>query len=445
MAQKILFSPVGTADPVANGMDGALIHIIRHYKPDYVYIYLTDKFKKLKQEDEAVYRNGKYSNRYDYALEQIQKQTGHHFDYEYVEGSSSEEPHLFDPMLKEFDEQLVKIYADHPDVDTLYLNVSSGTPAMKNALLTLSIYNDLGVLEPLQVAGPEKRSHQSMDDKDDYILQWENNEDTNDTERRFEPMDQLPNYSNKLEKNIVRNLINQYNYHGAWSIVKANREVYGETFVNMLGAVVGKYDLNRNEVRKFNNRLEDKYIVPLHDSEVEYMILWNLKLVKLNEVTDYLRAMSPTLVYLFDKIAQQAYKNLSIYQKKDRDGELMWDEDRLWRENTELYDVLSGDNNRFFKHPTAHQLLNIVRHYYKGSTAVVKNLEKMRDFEKKLRNVAAHQPRAFSKEEIIKIAHMSIEDFNKQIRVLAQNCNFVSKEQWKEYDQLNELLSELLI
>ena len=31
---KILFSPIGTTDPVRNCRDGACLHILRHYHPD---------------------------------------------------------------------------------------------------------------------------------------------------------------------------------------------------------------------------------------------------------------------------------------------------------------------------------------------------------------------------------------------------------------------------
>ena len=38
---RILFSPIGNTDPITNNYDGAMLHIIREYRPDKVYLYLS--------------------------------------------------------------------------------------------------------------------------------------------------------------------------------------------------------------------------------------------------------------------------------------------------------------------------------------------------------------------------------------------------------------------
>ena len=48
----ILFSPVGTHDPIGISKDktkvseGSMLHIIRHYKPEIVYLYITEELNK---------------------------------------------------------------------------------------------------------------------------------------------------------------------------------------------------------------------------------------------------------------------------------------------------------------------------------------------------------------------------------------------------------------
>ena len=37
---RILFSPIGNTDPITNNYDGAMLHIIREYRPDKVYLCL---------------------------------------------------------------------------------------------------------------------------------------------------------------------------------------------------------------------------------------------------------------------------------------------------------------------------------------------------------------------------------------------------------------------
>lgn len=43
---KILFSPIGTTDPVRNCRDGACLHILRHYHPDKVVLYFTAEMEQ---------------------------------------------------------------------------------------------------------------------------------------------------------------------------------------------------------------------------------------------------------------------------------------------------------------------------------------------------------------------------------------------------------------
>ena len=38
---RILFSPIGDTDPVRYCYDGACLHIVRHYHPDKVVLFLT--------------------------------------------------------------------------------------------------------------------------------------------------------------------------------------------------------------------------------------------------------------------------------------------------------------------------------------------------------------------------------------------------------------------
>ena len=60
----ILFSPVGTHDPIGISKDktkiseGSMLHIIRHYKPEIVYLYVAKEVNKT-------------DNRYKRAIENL--------------------------------------------------------------------------------------------------------------------------------------------------------------------------------------------------------------------------------------------------------------------------------------------------------------------------------------------------------------------------------------
>ena len=48
----VLFSPVGTTDPITNCRDGALLHICRAYRPREVWLYLSDEMLRYHQSDD---------------------------------------------------------------------------------------------------------------------------------------------------------------------------------------------------------------------------------------------------------------------------------------------------------------------------------------------------------------------------------------------------------
>ena len=47
---RVLFSPVGTTDPVRNCRDGACLHILRHYQPDHVVLYYTAEMEEREKQ-----------------------------------------------------------------------------------------------------------------------------------------------------------------------------------------------------------------------------------------------------------------------------------------------------------------------------------------------------------------------------------------------------------
>ena len=49
---SVLFSGVGTTDPVRGNRDGAMMHIMRHYRPDTVYLFLTSEMIELDRKDD---------------------------------------------------------------------------------------------------------------------------------------------------------------------------------------------------------------------------------------------------------------------------------------------------------------------------------------------------------------------------------------------------------
>ena len=57
---KILYSAIGTTDPIRGCYDGGMLHIVRHYRPDMVVLFLS---KEMVDEEE---RNQQYTKAISY-------------------------------------------------------------------------------------------------------------------------------------------------------------------------------------------------------------------------------------------------------------------------------------------------------------------------------------------------------------------------------------------
>ena len=49
---KVLFSTLGMTDPIKNDYDGPLLHIMRHYRPQRVYLFMTKRICELADKDD---------------------------------------------------------------------------------------------------------------------------------------------------------------------------------------------------------------------------------------------------------------------------------------------------------------------------------------------------------------------------------------------------------
>ena len=159
MGKIILFSPVGGTDPisVANKKDGSLLHICRWYKPDEVILYMSAE----------IMENHKKDNRYIYCLEKLSELINKKMEYRFIERPELTEVQDFNFFYNEFREILKQTYKQMNKGDKLLLNVSSGTPAMKSALLGISNLGELP-FKAIQVTTPDESMNKvrNIDTKD---------------------------------------------------------------------------------------------------------------------------------------------------------------------------------------------------------------------------------------------------------------------------------------
>ena len=145
--ETILFSCLGSTDPVRGERDGAMLHIARHYKPERILWYMTKEMRLIAEKD----------NRYVLSIEYLKKQCpGNAPEILPPCCDELEDASDFDAFYDVFEEQLRSLSRKYPDAEIL-VNLSSGTPQMKTTLALLSSTLQFPI-RAIQVKNFENRS-----------------------------------------------------------------------------------------------------------------------------------------------------------------------------------------------------------------------------------------------------------------------------------------------
>lgn len=173
MGKKVLYSAVGGTDPIANFRDGSMLHICRIYKPDEVYLMMSQEISNHHRHDD----------RYRYCLNKLSEMINHKFNIHVIEYRDLTDVNMFDPVYECIAKDIESIRNNLNEDDILYVNVSSGTPAMKYCLQIISAVSDFNII-PIIVSTPTKKMNKHEEDKENYDFKdyWELNEDNDENE-----------------------------------------------------------------------------------------------------------------------------------------------------------------------------------------------------------------------------------------------------------------------
>ena len=166
--KQILFSCVGTTDPVRGEHDGPILHILRHYRPESVLLFLTPEIRELAETDD------RFGKTQAWICEHWE---GYQPEFHYME-SSIRNAHDIDALDQPLRETMAQLSRENPDAEIL-INLSSGTPQMQMILSQFAMdirYHARGI----QVSNFEKSSGQSQRANEksyDIELELECNED----------------------------------------------------------------------------------------------------------------------------------------------------------------------------------------------------------------------------------------------------------------------------
>ena len=431
---KILFSPVGMTDPVSEERDsvtkelvavheGALLQICRHELPDKIYLYFSKEACELEQQD----------HRYLGGMELLGQTLGTQFDIQVIERPELTEVHLFDEFLQDFRDILTKIRDENPDAEIL-VNVSSGTPAMKSTLQILASASELN-LKPLQV---ETWSYRPNHPRECNITQeWKINADLSPTAPKRVKESANTNLLYEFNRRILMKLIDTYDYHAAKTVALQLRGLIPPKFMELLDAAIFRSDAKFKDAQQKFRACGNENLMPSAVQTAEYFLLLDIY-VKKEKYTDFLRALTPFIIEIFDGALYQMFgiDLQSLTRKKDS---LMWDDYAL--KNSNLYGKFDQlpiyhQNDRKKHRPAppfpsgyvlSWHLTNLIENLAdpnKDRQFVTQTIE-LRNIEEAIRNLAAHTMQGFT-----------VSDFRKEVRRSPQELILLLKNYVRNYTDI---------
>ncbi len=298
--KRILFTCVGSTDPVRGLHDGPMLHIIRHYRPEQIVMYVTPEMANYDALDGRFRLTFEYLKRTypDYApsVERIYGDT--------VDVSE------FDCFYQPFEKAVRELNEIYPEAEIL-LNLSSGTTQMKMTMALLAM--DLRFpARGIQVKNFESRSgtsERSTSKTYDIEFEIEFNEDNEEgaANRCKEP--RLFVVRRAQDKKTIKTLLDQYQYD-ALNQMRSAIPADCRKLVRHLAARAS-YQLEEAEALANNvpapvnlypgRKTKDRALCRAYREESEYLLC--LKLMQKNkEYTNLVVRLNPLVLRL-----QQAY------------------------------------------------------------------------------------------------------------------------------------------
>lgn len=293
---RILISAVGTTDPIRGFRDGSMLHIVRHYRPERVILFISKEMGELEKKD----------NRYLEALTDFQKRNSDYRPQIERIYCDVEDVSEFDVFYDDFEKTIQQESKTYPDAEIL-LNLSSGTIQMKITLAFLAMdlrYKTTGI----QVKNPDKKSgtaDRSNSDKYDLALEIALNEDNEaGAEKRcIEP--ELFLIRRQAEKEKIQALLEAYDYRALTKIrvalPPACRKLVEQLNLRSSYDVKAAKEMAQNIKMPFNlypqNPEKRLRIKKEYDTVSEYLLCLKL-MQKRGDLTQFVLRLNPLIIVL---------------------------------------------------------------------------------------------------------------------------------------------------
>lgn len=435
MGKKYLFSPIGNTDPIKYLYDGSMLHICRYYKPDVVYLYLSKEMTEIHKKD----------NRYVETLNLLGGFLDHKFEIHVIENPDMVEVQQYDVFYDEFRKIISEIEEQKEKEDQLLVNMASGTPGMKSALLIMATLAEYRFL-PIQVSTPQRRSNLEHEERDEYDVKanWELDEDNEEgAENRCHEVKCL-NLMRLLKIDMIKKHLLSYDYHAALAVGK---EIKGE-----LNPVAWKW-LQAADAREVLDWERMNRILPENNGIIstvhkenekrvlfEYLLSLDLK-VKRGEYADFIRGITPLGIDLLEMVLKQYCEiDITQYYKKN---ERKWDNYKL--DDTEIVRIIKEKFYSFRYGVVYSSHLQPIIEKKCKNTLLKQRTEELVQVEQKVRNIAAHNIVSVTTEWVKEKTGKSVEDILWLLKYICEQVKInTRKENWNSYDYMNSRIIEEL-
>ena len=429
---KVLFSPIGSTDPISNYRDGGMLHICRHYRPDKVYLYISKEM--------CMYHD--LDDRYQAAIRMLGKEIGWNFEIVTICDREMEHVQLFDAFINMFEQSIDRIrQEDKPD--EILVNVSSGTPAMKSSLQMISmLWNDVSAV---QVSTPAKSSNKNHEDKDDYDLevQWELNEDREDGVENRCIISDAHHLLDRIKKENIQNYIQVYEYEAAKMMAETLYQKPSKQFFACLDIAIARQKLNIKYVNmnRKNYPIDDWFPIVEERAMKEYEYLLSMQnRLKKKEYVDFIRGITPIFFSISEKIMKK-YTNLTFSDIGEQRREVWFlsmdklNEQKITLKKNWGYNTFIGSN----------VILEILKFKLEESSEVVTLMNEIKEVENCVRNPAAHEIMGMTDELIKRRTKYSSEEILNMLFKLAKLADMnISKDNRQIYEVMNQGLIKML-
>lgn len=445
---KILYSAIGTTDPIRGCYDGAMLHIIRHYKPDMAVLFLS---KEMVDEEE---RNQQYTKAISYVNPQCEVR---------LIKTELQEVHKIDTLYSLVDE-FYRLKEEFSEAEFL-INLTSGTPQMCQLMTYLAIENadTIGV----QVDTPTERSNRSEhalqgNEDIDFVIECNVDNEEGSPSRCHEPV--LKTIKRRFLKERFMSMVKSYEYKEAFKVFKeykiladASEENILEDIANLLQHCIYRSSFEyENSLKYLKKELRRELTFDKLDKNkkirnlIEYLYIAQIRVEKgLDQ--DFLVKLTPYLhefmKYILSKKYGVDFVSIRKENGENKKSSIKIDIIKLKKKYPDIYEswercIREKNYTKKDFELSFPNMFYMIKYHCETKADLIENLEIFGKIHTDLRNRIAHEISVITLDDIKEVSQgMNCQDMLIKIRGLMERYADVPKVQLKLiYHTINDIL-----